>query len=139
MSPKESKFVREYLVDGNGAAAAVRAGYGVGGAKVAACRLLTKDNVQKALQAHQNADANRLGLAREDVLAGLLGAINQARMQANPRAMISGWRQIARLMGFYTPEVRETKLSASAQATTDRYEAMSDAELLEIIAGGVAI
>ena len=42
---KQSRFVREYAVDCNGAAAAVRAGYSPRSAKVTASRLLTKANV----------------------------------------------------------------------------------------------
>ena len=41
---KQSRFVREYAVDCNGAAAAVRAGYSPRSAKVTASRLLTKAN-----------------------------------------------------------------------------------------------
>jgi phage terminase small subunit len=33
LTAKQARFVAEYLVDGNGAGAAVRAGYGAGGAK----------------------------------------------------------------------------------------------------------
>jgi len=45
LSAKQSRFIGEYLVDANGAAAALRAGYATGSAKVAAIRMLTKDNV----------------------------------------------------------------------------------------------
>ena len=40
---KQSRFVREYAVDCNGAAAAVRAGYSPRSAKVTASRLLTNE------------------------------------------------------------------------------------------------
>jgi phage terminase small subunit len=60
LTPKQAKFVAEYLVDGNGSAAAVRAGYGAIGAKVTACRLLTNPNLRARLEARQSADATRL-------------------------------------------------------------------------------
>ena len=41
-SAKQARFVREYAVDCNGAAAAVRAGYSPRSAKVTASRLLRK-------------------------------------------------------------------------------------------------
>ena len=41
MTPKQARFVQEYLIDGNGTGAAVRAGYGGPGVMVTACRLLT--------------------------------------------------------------------------------------------------
>jgi len=43
-SAKQARFVREYAVDCNGAAAAVRAGYSPRSAKVTASRLLTRQS-----------------------------------------------------------------------------------------------
>ncbi len=40
------RFVREYLVDGNGTQAAIRAGYAESGSRVTACRLLTHANIR---------------------------------------------------------------------------------------------
>jgi phage terminase small subunit len=140
LTAKQARFVQEYLVDGNGAGAAVRAGYGVGGAKVAACRLLTRDNVQKAVQARQAADATRLSLRREDVLKGLLEAVDQARVQSNPMGMIAGLRELARLMGFYPdPKARlDATVAVTGNVDMDRLSRLSDAELLKIIAAGTA-
>lgn len=136
LTAKQTRFINEYLIDGNGAAAAVRAGYGVAGAKVTACRLLTNPNLQEALQARQAADATRLCLQREDVLAGVQEAINQAREQGNPAAMISGWREIAKMLGFYAVETKRVEISTVGQGVSGRMELMSDAELLEIIGAG---
>jgi len=128
LSAKEARFVAEYLVDGNGTRSAVAAGYGRAGARVAACRQLAKDNVQEALQARQRADATRLSTQREDVLHGLLEAVDKARARPDPAAMISGWRKIGRMLGFYTPEVKRVQVSADREADAElrRYEAMSD-------------
>lgn len=136
MTAKQQKFVAEYLVDGNGTAAAVRAGYGRAGARVAAHRALRNDNVAAEIGARQAADAARLGVAREDVLQGLVGAIESAQAQANPMAQIAGWREIAKMLGFYAPERPRVELSAGRQAELRRLEAMSDAELL-VLAGVV--
>src|SRR3954470_9215013 len=93
LSDKQGKFVREYLVDGNGARAAVAAGYGVAGSRVAAHRLLTNVNVQNALQARQTADATLLSIKRIDVLKSLLDAYTMAEKQGNPAAMVSAARE----------------------------------------------
>lgn len=50
LTPKERRFVAEYPIDLNGAAAAVRAGYAKGSAKVTASRLLKKPEIKAALQ-----------------------------------------------------------------------------------------
>jgi phage terminase small subunit len=134
LTAKQSKFVAEYLVDGNGSRSAVAVGYGRAGAHVTASRLLRNPKVRMALQARQSADATRLSLSREDALQGLLGAIATAREKGDAAAMISGWREVGRMMGYYSPERRQVEvMAASAQAELARFEAMSDAELIAII------
>lgn len=50
LTQKEQRFVAEYPIDLNGAAAAVRAGYAPKSAKVTASRLLKKPAIKAALQ-----------------------------------------------------------------------------------------
>ena len=100
-SAKQARFVREYAVDCNGAAAAVRAGYSPRSAKVTASRLLTKANVQRALRQIQQVDAERLALSREAVIDQLQDAIEFARVKQDPMAMIVGLRELGRMMGYY--------------------------------------
>lgn len=138
MTTKQTRFVAEYLVDGNGSRAAVAAGYGRAGARVTACRTLAIPNVREAIAARQGVDAKRLEIARQDVLKGLLAAVEQAKEQGNPAAMISGWREIGRMLGFYEPGVTRVELSAGQRDTPRRLNHLTDAELLKIVAGGQA-
>lgn len=57
MTAKQARFIDEYLVDANGTQAAIRAGYGAAGARVAAHRLLTNVAISSAIEARQSADA----------------------------------------------------------------------------------
>ena len=134
LTAKQSKFVAWYLAGESGTRAAAAAGYGEAGAAVAAHRLLRNDKVQKALQARQAADATRLSIRREDALAGLLEAIEQARAQGDPAAMISGWKTIGQMLGFFEPVKHQVEVSAAADAEMGRLERMTDAELLSAIA-----
>jgi len=136
MTPKQARFIAEYAVDGNGAGAAVRAGYAPGSAKVTACRLLTQANVREALQASQQATARRLELDRQRVLDGILEAIELARVRADCHAQIRGWAEIAKLMGYYAPETRRVDLSAEGRGRMARLEGMKDEELLALAVGG---
>ncbi|WP_169457902.1 terminase small subunit [Ottowia thiooxydans] len=102
---KHLRFIREYAVDCNGAAAAVRAGYSPRSAKVTASRLLTNANVQRALQQIQQADMERLTLSREAVIGQLQDAIEFARIKQDPLAMILGLREMGRMMGYYGPAI----------------------------------
>ena len=68
------------------------------------------------------------------MLAGLLEAVDQARVQSNPMAMVSGLREVAKLMGFYAVETKRVDLNVSGNAELKRMNQMSDAELLAILA-----
>lgn len=49
LAPRKAIFVAEFLKDGNGTQAAIRAGYAAGSAHVAASRLLRDDKVQSEI------------------------------------------------------------------------------------------
>ena len=51
MTPKQARFIAEYLVDWNGAQAAVRAGYPPAGARQQASRLLTNVDIRTVIEA----------------------------------------------------------------------------------------
>ena len=136
MAPKQLRFAEEYALDHNGAAAAVRAGYAPRAARQTASELLTKPNIRSMVARHEAAAAERLAITRERVLAELERAIDLAREQRNPMAMIAGWREISKICGYYAPERQRVELSVGNWRIRNQFEAMSDAELLAVVAGG---
>ncbi len=49
---------------------------------------------------------NRVEITREDVVAGLKEAVDQAVILADPMAQIAGWREIGKMLGYdKTPNV----------------------------------
>ena len=135
LTQKQQRFVAEYMVDGNGARAAIAAGYGHAGARVRAHRL-TRDNVavMAEIQARQAVDRERLELDRSAVISGILAGIEIAKERQDPAAMIRGWAELGKLMGFYEPQRHAVEVSAAA-VDMGRFEAMTDAELLAMMAG----
>jgi phage terminase small subunit len=87
------------------------------------------------IQDRQQVVAHELRITLQDVLADLLEAVQIAREQRNPAAMISGAREVGKLLGFYTPEVQKVEVSFDGRGLWRKYEAMSDAELIAIIDG----
>lgn len=134
MTAKHARFIDEYLVDANGTQAAIRAGYGAAGARVAAHRLLTNVAISSAIEARQRADAARLFIGRENVLKGLLEAVEMARAQMNPAGMVAGLREIAKLMGFQAPAKVEAKVDLVGIPEHEYFLRMTDGELMSIIA-----
>jgi hypothetical protein len=103
---------------------------------VAAHRLLTNVAISSAIETRQKADASRLSVERETVLTQLLEAVEMARAQMNPAGMVVGLREIGKLMGLYAPERVKVAVDAGQAAEWRRLEAMSDEELVALIAQG---
>jgi phage terminase small subunit len=67
-TPKQLRFIDEYLVDLNGKQAAIRAGYAPGSAEVSASKLLRLAKVQQAIGALRAKLAAATGITAERVL-----------------------------------------------------------------------
>ncbi|MBK7791580.1 MAG: terminase small subunit [Betaproteobacteria bacterium] len=133
MTPRQHRFVSEYLVDRDGADAAVRAGYSVRSAKQIAYQPLAKPDVAEGVQSGEARVAAMTELTRERVLTGLREAVALARERQEPTAMITAWREIGKLIGAYAPRVQRVELSAAGYELRARYDVMTDDELVREI------
>lgn len=136
MNVRHARFVQEYLVDRNGAAAAIRAGYSPRTARQIAYEILTRPDVAAAVGQGEAKLAAGAKLSRAAALKGFQEAIDVARLRSDPSAMIAGWREIAKMCGYYAPERKQVQLSAGAWAQRNELERMTDQELAELIAEG---
>ncbi|HEV2161491.1 MAG TPA: terminase small subunit [Stellaceae bacterium] len=71
LSPRQQKFVEQYLICGVARQAAIRAGYSPGNAGSAAWRLRRMPHVAKAIRLGRSSEARRAQVARERVLLEL--------------------------------------------------------------------
>ena len=71
MTPKQQRFVEEYLKDMNGTQAAIRAGYSAKTANEQASQLLAKLNIQEAVAAAQETRSERTKIDADWVLTRL--------------------------------------------------------------------
>lgn len=71
MTPKQQRFVDEYLIDLNATQAAIRAGYSAHTAGKIGPQLLGKTGIRTALRARQDALQERAGVRQEQVIAEL--------------------------------------------------------------------
>jgi phage terminase small subunit len=136
LTAKQSRFIDEYMVDMNGAAAAVRCGYSKKTSKAIACELLTKPDLQAELAVRRTTLASQLQITRQEVIKGLLDGIQIARDEKLPAVMIRGYSELARMLGYFEPEVRRVELSAAQGAVQADFSAMSDVQLLALISQG---
>jgi phage terminase small subunit len=142
LTPKQKRFAQEYVLDGNASAAAIRAGFSPGSARVTACRLLKANPyVQAAVRQEQAEIAARVAIDRERVLAELQDAVDLARVQGDPAAMIAGWREIARICGYYS-STSDRSVPLPRSGTSSRLGArlgsLSDAALAALASSDAA-
>jgi len=71
INARQRKFIDEYLIDRNGAQAAIRAGYAKSGAKVQAARMLTNANLRAEIQRRTDRAAAKADVSLELVLRQL--------------------------------------------------------------------
>jgi len=125
LSNKQIRFVNEYLVDLNGAQAAIRSGFSRRSARQIATRLLSKVYIRALIQEKQKETEERLQITRDDVIQGLLRAVEEAKEAGSPQGQINAWREIGRMMGYYD----QPTVPAPQDLTEEQVRAMSDEDL----------
>jgi len=137
LSARQQRFVKHYVRLGNASQAAREAGYAETGARVTACRLLANPNIQAAVSAERRSYEQDLGITRERVIAELRSAIDIARTLGNASAMVSGWREIAKICGYYDRRIEVSiHPNAAAQRLVCQLETMSTDELVKLAESG---
>lgn len=89
MTPKQTRFVEEYLIDLNATQAYIRAGYSPNGAKQSAARMLTNADIRDAITEKQQEVAERAGLS-VDWVVERLNRIVALSMQERPQISLDG-------------------------------------------------
>ena len=135
LTEKQKLFIKEWAGGETISSAAVRAGYADGGQMA---YRLAKDpailkiyNVEKALYAEASQ------MTRKKVMEGFLEAADMARTLADPTALTGAWREVGKMCGYYEPVKRTIDINLSGNVTMKKLEAMSDADLLNLVKGEI--
>lgn len=130
LNPGQEAFVRARANGMNCVQAAQAAGYAVPNVK--GYQLEIHPAVQAALKIEW-AKAEKLSeMSKKKVMDGMLYAIDQAKLLADPSAQIAGWREVAKICGYYEPQKVKLEVSVSAKRMFSQFETLSDEELLKI-------
>jgi phage terminase small subunit len=104
MTPKQTCFVQEYLIDLNATQAAIRAGYSVKTARQVASENLSKPDIQRAIEEAQQVRAERTGLTQDAVVQGLLKEAEFKGEGSSPAARVSAWAHLGRHLGMFNKD-----------------------------------
>lgn len=72
-------------------------------------------------------------MTRQRVMDGLLEAVEMAKLMAEPATMVSGWREIGKMCGYFEPKKVDINVNVTGNVIHQRLNQLSDAELLKII------
>lgn len=79
LTPKQERFVEEYLCDLNATQAAIRAGYSENGAEVQGHRLLSNANISALIAASQAERSARTNITQDYVLESIFSTMERCK------------------------------------------------------------
>jgi phage terminase small subunit len=131
LTSRMKEFVKLWAQGETILSAALRAGYNDGGTY--AYRLAKDPAILKIYHREKEAYAAAVGMTRQKVMEGLLEAVEMAKIQADPTAMIAGWREVGKMCGYYEPVKKQIDVNITGNVVMQRLNKLSDAELLKLI------
>jgi phage terminase small subunit len=96
LKPKQTEFVRQYLVDLNATQAAIRAGYSPKTANEQGARMLAKVSIQEAIADAMKARAERTELTADEVVFGLRREANHYGPNSLHTARVKAWELLGK-------------------------------------------
>lgn len=108
LTPKQERFVAEYLIDLNATKAAMRAGYSEKTAEQLGHQLLKKTSVQQCLQRALSRQQQRTEITADLVLKGLLTEAQDRGEGSSQAARVSAWTQLGKHLRLFTEQLDVT-------------------------------
>lgn len=107
LTAKQNSFVQEYLVDLNGAQAAIRAGYSVNSAKQIATENLSKLYLQDAIQQAMEERQKRTQITQDWVLNGIKDLTDELVKSESPAAAYKGFELAGKHLKLFTDKLEQ--------------------------------
>ena len=135
LTDKQKAFVQAWAQGETIRSASIRAGYADGGTM--GYRLAQDPAILKIYNTEKALYEQASQMTRKRVMEGLLDGIEMAKQVSEPSAVITGWKTIGQMCGYFEPVRKKIDISVNGNVTIKRLEAMGDADLLKLIKGEV--
>ena len=105
---RQARFAEAYVRHRNGSRAAREAGYSAvrGSASATAQRLLDHDPVKERVRALEADTERALAYDTAQAIQGLRDAFAIAKEKRKPSTMITAYREIGNILGYYPPKLK---------------------------------
>ncbi len=135
MTPLEARYVR-FRGEGMGMTQAARAA-GYKHPTDEGWKVEQREHVKAAIVAERAKYEVVADMSRKAVMDGLKDAIEMARLTSDASSMVAGWREIAKILGYYAPETKVLQITGGSGAEAQRQiKNMTDEELVRLIIEG---
>ena len=101
LTPKQQRFVEEYLIDLNATQSAIRAGYSEKTAQEIGSENLSKPMVAKAIAEAQEKLSNKAQVTVEMVVQGLLNEAKDLSDGSTQSARVAAWAHLGKHLGMF--------------------------------------
>ena len=108
LTPKQQRFVEEYLIDLNATQSAIRAGYSEKTAEQLGYQLLQKTSVLKAIEEAKNQVSKRTELTVDMVVNGLLKEAQDYAEGSTQSARVSAWAHLGKHLGMFKDKIEHS-------------------------------
>lgn len=108
LTPKQQRFVEEYLIDLNATQAAIRAGYSEKTAYSVGHENLKKPEIQKAIEEAKNQVSKRTELTVDMVVNGLLKEAQDYAEGSTQSARVSAWAHLGKHLGMFKEKIEHS-------------------------------
>jgi hypothetical protein len=98
--------------------------------------LINNPAIAAAISQEQQLTVEDSQMSRQKVIEGFKEAIDIARMKSDPMVMVTGWREIGRLCGFYEPTRHKVEVSVNGTVQLRKMQEMTNEELLQLAEEG---
>ena len=122
LTPKQQRFVDEYLLDLNATQASIRAGYSEKTAEQMGYQLLQKTLVKQAIEQAQAKRQERILVSQDDVIRGLLMEAEWQGEGASHSARVTAWTQLGKHLGMFNDKLRVEQSGESVLNIKVSYE-----------------
>lgn len=131
LTAKETAFKDNYGNPGsdtynNGTQSAIKAGFKPKGARVQACRLLTKPNIIKALEDIKAETKAELDVTVAEIVSNARWQIEYGKAKGDSQALARGNDQLGRIIGAYTDNIKNTGDGLQLNFNTKAYPRAAD-------------
>lgn len=137
LTEQQKAFVRFWAGGESIPNAYARAGYSICDVSYA-YRMSKMPNILAVYREEKRLLEEAAQMTRKKVMDGLLEAVEMAKLMAEPATMVSGWREIGKMCGYYEPKKVQVDVNVTGNVIHQRLNSLSDADLLRLIQEGGA-